>query len=307
MIKVTVIAVGKIKEKGLLTELDEYKKRLKAFCDFEVVEIKPAPLPENPNEAQISSALASEEKTILDKVPKGFSVYPLCIEGKSLSSERHGENFFEQAKKETIQGIYDEDKNIFASLFTKEKILKELDNQGTFALAYRMNEDSKVFYVNMKIMRMSKTSDHIVIGINNIDSQMKQKALLEKAQKDQVIFSRLMSLSGDFIGMYIVDLETEEYTEYRATSDFEKLGLAKQGENFFERTHKNAEKTIFPEDLQKFKGEFTKENIMKEIAQKGVFTVHYRLLIDGEPKPASTRIALVKENGENKLIVGIRV
>ena len=226
---------------------------------------------------------------------------------QSLSSERHGENFFEQAKKETIQGIYEEDKNMFASLFTKENILKELDNQGTFALAYRMNEDSKVFYVNMKIMRMSKKSDHIVIGINNIDSQMKQKALLEKAQKDQVIFSRLMSLSGDFIGMYIVDPETEEYTEYRATSDFEKLGLAKQGENFFERTHKNAEKTIFPEDLQKFKGEFTKENIMKEIAQKGVFTVHYRLLIDGEPKPASTRIALVKENGENKLIVGIRV
>lgn len=93
MIKVTVIAVGKIKEKGLLTELDEYKKRLKAFCDFEVVEIKPAPLPENPNEAQISSALASEEKTILDKVPKGFSVYPLCIEGKSLSSEQLAEKF----------------------------------------------------------------------------------------------------------------------------------------------------------------------------------------------------------------------
>ncbi|MBQ9207483.1 MAG: hypothetical protein IJ158_12350 [Treponema sp.] len=54
--------------------------------------------------------------------------------------------------------------------------------------------------------------------------------MIEQAQQEQVIYTHLMSLSGDFIGMYIVDLKTEKYTKYEARSDFETIGLAKQTE-----------------------------------------------------------------------------
>ncbi len=117
----------------------------------------------------------------------------------------------------------------------------------------------------------------------------------------------LMSLSGDFISTYIVDLKTEDYIEYKATSEYEKLGLAKQGEDFFAHTHKDAEGVLFFDDLEAFKAAFTKENVLRQIAQKGVFVVHYRMHIGGEIKSASTRITMAKENGEDKLIVGIRV
>ncbi|MBR4463321.1 MAG: hypothetical protein IKS40_01750 [Treponema sp.] len=123
----------------------------------------------------------------------------------------------------------------------------------------------------------------------------------------QDFLAMLMSLSGDFISTYIVDLKTEDYIEYKATSEYEELGLAKHGEDFFAHTHKDAERVLFSDDLEAFKTAFTKENVLRHIAQKGVFVVHYRLHISGEIKPASTRITMAKENGEDKLIVGIRV
>ena len=82
-----IIAVGKIKEKAFVEAAKEYEKRLGAFCELQVTEIKPAALPENPSEAQISSALALEAEKISEKIPKDAAVFPLCIEGKSFSSE----------------------------------------------------------------------------------------------------------------------------------------------------------------------------------------------------------------------------
>ena len=234
-----------------------------------------------------------------------FIEYSSVAGEELMTSERHDEHFFDRCIEDAPKFLYSEDLEKFRTVFSKEAVLNDINEHGRFSFTYRLNQDGKVFYVNMKIMRMNH--NHIVMAISNVDAQVKQKQLLEKAQQEQVIYTRLMSLSGDFIGMYIVDLKTEEYTEYEASSDFETLGLAKQGENFFVNTHKNAELTLHPEDLQAFKESFTRENILEAIKKRGVFTTHYRLMLNGEPHPASTRAALVKENGEDKLIIGIRV
>lgn len=91
MIKISVIAVGKIKEKPFTEAIEEYKKRLGAFCELDITEIKPCALPEAPSVSQIASALKTEASRISEKIPKGAAVFPLCVEGKSLSSEAFAE------------------------------------------------------------------------------------------------------------------------------------------------------------------------------------------------------------------------
>ena len=257
--------------------------------------------------ANIAKALAADYFRLFDinTETDEFIEYSSIAGEDLMTTERHGKDCFKLGAKEISKVLYSEDVENFKTVFSKENILNELKEHGRFSFAYRIVKDGTPVYVNMKIMQMNE--NHIIIALSNIDAQMKQRKLLEQAQQEQVVYSRLMSLSGDFIGMYIVDLKTEEYTEYEASSDFETLGLAKQGENFFVNTHKNAELTLHPEDLQAFKESFTRENILEAIKKRGVFTTHYRLMLNGEPHPASTRAALVKENGEDKLIIGIRV
>ncbi len=83
---ITLICVGKLKEKYLTDACNEYIKRLSAN-KVSVIEIAPERLSENPSENEIKSALEKEGKKILEKVPKNSFVYAMCIEGKQRSSE----------------------------------------------------------------------------------------------------------------------------------------------------------------------------------------------------------------------------
>ena len=87
MIKITVIALGKLKEKYLREASSEYQKRLSRYCSLEIVELEPVGLPDRPSQTEIFSSLEREAEMIIKKIPQNSTVVALCIEGKSLTSE----------------------------------------------------------------------------------------------------------------------------------------------------------------------------------------------------------------------------
>lgn len=88
MIRVNIICIGKIKEKYFTDAINEYAKRLSAFCKFSVVELSEEKIKSNnPNESQISEVINAEGKRILQKIGQSDYVIAMCIEGKMLSSE----------------------------------------------------------------------------------------------------------------------------------------------------------------------------------------------------------------------------
>ena len=87
MQKVTVLCVGKLKEKFYTEAAAEYVKRLQRHCKLEIVELPEYRLSENPSAAEIQKALAAEAAAIREKLPRGGALVALCIEGKTCSSE----------------------------------------------------------------------------------------------------------------------------------------------------------------------------------------------------------------------------
>ena len=87
MIKVTLIALSKLKEKYLKDASDEYLKRLSRYCKLQVVEIEPERLNDNPSQNEINSALEKEAQAVFKRIPESSYVAAMCIEGKKLSSE----------------------------------------------------------------------------------------------------------------------------------------------------------------------------------------------------------------------------
>lgn len=92
MIKITLICLGKPKEKYLKEACNEYAKRLSRYCSLEIVELDPVRLPEKPSQSEIDSALLKEAEMIIKKIPQNSDVYTLCIEGKPLSSGNFAQN-----------------------------------------------------------------------------------------------------------------------------------------------------------------------------------------------------------------------
>lgn len=87
MYNVTVLCVGKLKEKFYIDASEEYLKRLSRYCKLNLIELKEERLSENPSQAQIDAALAKEADAIRSKLPANSSMIAMCIEGKLRSSE----------------------------------------------------------------------------------------------------------------------------------------------------------------------------------------------------------------------------
>lgn len=87
MFDITLICMGKLKEKFYLSAAAEYEKRLKGYCNFHLIELPEVRLPEAPSPAEISAGLDKEGELILAKIPKGSWFCIFTPEGKLLSSE----------------------------------------------------------------------------------------------------------------------------------------------------------------------------------------------------------------------------
>ena len=87
MFEITLIAMGKLKEKFYLSAAAEYVKRLGGYCRFQLVELPEYRLPENPSPAEIAAGLAREAESIFAAIPKGAWLCVFTPEGKALSSE----------------------------------------------------------------------------------------------------------------------------------------------------------------------------------------------------------------------------
>ncbi|MEA4941446.1 MAG: 23S rRNA (pseudouridine(1915)-N(3))-methyltransferase RlmH [Oscillibacter sp.] len=86
MQKVTVLCVGKLKEKFYADAAAEYVKRLSRFCKIEIMELPEARLSETPSPAEIEQALSEEAGRVEAKLPKSGALIALCIEGTEFSS-----------------------------------------------------------------------------------------------------------------------------------------------------------------------------------------------------------------------------
>nr|WP_326126480.1 23S rRNA (pseudouridine(1915)-N(3))-methyltransferase RlmH [uncultured Oscillibacter sp.] len=87
MQRVTLICVGKLKERFYAEAAAEYAKRLSRYCKLTVVELPEERLPENPSPAQIAGALEREAAAIRGRLPSSAVLIALCVEGRERSSE----------------------------------------------------------------------------------------------------------------------------------------------------------------------------------------------------------------------------
>ena len=85
--KITCIAVGKVKEKFYRQALEEFKKRLQKYCKLEVIEVADEKTPDKAGEKIEEQIKIVEGKRILKNIKENDYVIALAIEGQGLTSE----------------------------------------------------------------------------------------------------------------------------------------------------------------------------------------------------------------------------
>ena len=126
--KISVIAVGKIKEKYLKDAITEYGKRLSRYCKLEVIEVADEKTPEQASEAVEESIRAKEGERLLKHIRDDMYVITLEIGGKMLTSEE----FAEKIETLGVQGKSSIAFVIGGSIGLGKEVLRQSD----FALSF---------------------------------------------------------------------------------------------------------------------------------------------------------------------------
>jgi 23S rRNA (pseudouridine1915-N3)-methyltransferase len=121
--KISIICVGKVKEKFYRMAIDEYVKRLGRYCKLEIIEVADEKTPDNASDHEVALIKDKEGERILKNLRRDGTIIALAIEGKMLSSEQ-------LADKISRLGIGGESHIQFiigGSLGLSDNVLKEAD------------------------------------------------------------------------------------------------------------------------------------------------------------------------------------
>ena len=239
----------------------------------------------------------------VDLETEKFKEFSSDADSFGMSVEKSGDDFFKTARDDAIKYLYKDDQDVFLKAFTKQNVIKALDEHGAFTHTYRLIMDGVPQYVNMKAVRMGK--DEIIIGISNVDGQMRQQETLERLREETVTYSRISALMGDFIVIYTVDPVTGNYMQYSASHEFSDLQTSKAGIDFFEASKREGAENIYSEDLDRFMSGFTREKVLEKTGKGEVYIINYRLVLSGKPVGVCLRAGLVQEKDGPQLIVGV--
>ena len=252
--------------------------------------------------AGIAKALSQDYFSIyyVDTKTDRFVEYSAHDDYRDLGIETSGEDFFNLSRKNILRVMYPEDRGRFLSVFTKENVLRSLEQDRTFTMTYRLMFNGKPNYVSMKVTRMPDEDDsHIVIGINNINAEMERR-------KQAVTYANISrALAADYFCIYYVDTDTGRFIEYSSDEHFGTLGIEKSGEDFFGLCRKNIPRVVHPDDAEMFLSLFTKENILNELSHQKTFTLTYRLVFGDEPTYVHMKVTHMDDGHSNHLVIGV--
>lgn len=126
---ISVICVGKLKERYWTDAVGEYSKRLKSYCNLEIVELKESRLPDKAGPAEEQAVKEAEGEEILKKIRSGVYVVTLEVKGRMLSSEK----LAEKVEKLAVDGVSNLGFVIGGSLGLSEAVSRRADFKLSFS------------------------------------------------------------------------------------------------------------------------------------------------------------------------------
>ena len=223
---------------------------------------------------------------------------------ENLQIQNSGPDFF-AAMERVIDSVYAEDRARVALSIKKEALLTQLGGSDPFFMSYRALEDGAPVFYNLKAVRAHTHDDHhIVIGISNVDEQLRQ--LGDCNESNPVNFSSLaQALSSDLESIYYIDADSNTYLEFKTEAFDDKLKLQLGGIDFFKECQEGIQEVVHPDDREKLSAALDKKTLLSNLSERPVFAMAYRLIVNGEPQHYALKAVWANGPGRRHIVIGV--
>jgi len=256
--------------------------------------------------AHMAQALAHGYMDIyyIDLNTEEFIEYRPDPEDGSLVESRRGWHFFEGFEDDISERVFAEDQEAVQKAMDRKTLVAALDQNDPFIMTCRLNDEDEPRYVNINVSRMRDDDRFIILGMMDVDEDVKQRNAATKMQEERTAYNRISALAGDFFCVFVVNPETGEYRELNSTDYFNSIERPREGKDFYADARDVALTKLYPEDQNRFLLALTETNILNEVRNHGMFTLSYRLIIEDEPRYVQMKAAMVEEAEGYRLVVG---
>ncbi len=254
--------------------------------------------------SHIAKALASRYEVIyyVDLDTNAYTEYSSSEQYAKLGVRTTGKDFFAACARDVKQYIHPEDSPTLLKQLKKENLIKALNKTGSASFTYRQQLGDRSQYVTMIVVRPKNDSHNIVMGVINIDDQMRRE---QNMKKETETFSEIINaLALRYEVIYYVNCTTGEYAEYSSSEKYAKLKIGEKGSDFFGDTQRNMKRDIYSEDYPMMAKAMTKKTVMERLNETGQYNLTYRLVLDGRPQYVTLVIIRANDDSDH-IIVGV--
>lgn len=249
----------------------------------------------------IAGALASRYEVLYYVNIKNDSYirYSSSDEYAKLGTTREGTDFFADCESDIKKYIHKDDMGFVLTTFKKAELLRIINERGSLSMTYRQQLGDDIIYVSMICTRPKNDDEHIVIGVMNIDAQMKRE---QKLLSESKLFNDVaLALALRYEVIYRVNVVTNEYYEYSASEKYSKLEIGATGRDFFKDSQRNMKTDIYPDDYEMMSKAMNKDNLLRKLALSNKIFLNYRLLLDGRPQYVS--LVVLRQQADSEHII----
>lgn len=258
--------------------------------------------------ADISRALARDFFRVfcVNTATNAFVEFIPHEHDESLDVLMSGSDFADMVK-EFVSATYAEDLDTVRTALTKDNILKVLSEDDSFSLNYRMMMDGKATYVRVKAVRIQRDcSSHIIVALSNTDAHMQRMARYERIMQRELTYASIAeALASDYVSIYYVDINSGEYTEYKSSDDYKRLGLAVGGPDFFDVQATGFADLLFEEDRDTYLRAVNRDNLLKVLETDRLFLLTFRVVLGGEPTYVRMKITRMALEDNHHIVIGV--
>lgn len=228
--------------------------------------------------SQIAIALASRFDALymVDLTTDHFVQYQSERVFSELNVAQEGDDFFRLLISDARKAVYKEDFVLVTEALQREVLLKELDDYGVFTLTYRLNAANGPVYVKLDAAYTDK--EHLAISVTNVDVQTRREQELRAKISQNEVYGRIvMALAERYDALYMVDLETNHFAQYKAERMYSELNVAAEGDDFFNQLQKDILQVVYAEDIPLLQAALVRDVLLRELDENGLFSLTYRL------------------------------
>ena len=219
---------------------------------------------------------------------------------EQIDQSSDGDNFFTDGVLYASDSIIPEDLEILRQNLTKENILRIIKQSGFFSCRYRILQNSGTVTLNIRASLVEENDgSKIILGVMRNDEEY--RLMLESAYRDAsanaVINSHLArALAFGYTELFYVNIETDEFIEFKNEEKTGKLIEIRRASNFFESCGVEVKIYVHQDDQSHFMKVFNYQFLSHILEHKFTYEFTYRRVANGRAFHVLNRITRMDDD-----------